>query len=215
MFRIPTTWETYYSLLRRLPRRLKKPVPFVIEVLPAFKRYKIKKVLDLGCGTGRHCIYLAKNGFEVVGLDVSESALRMANSWVRKEGLTNAVFMRGAMTNIPFDNRRFDAVISVSVIHHAVKEDIVKTIDEVYRTLKKNGIFLANIASVNDPRYGSGQKVEDGTFRILEAFEEKHFEELHHFFTKREASELLTHFSKAKIERLEEKPNYWKITAVK
>jgi len=214
-FTISITWETYYSTLRRLPRRLRKTVPFVIEVLPLFKRYKVKNVLDLGCGTGRHCIYLAKNDFDVVGIDVSESALKMANSWVRKERLTNVAFMRGTMTNIPFDNNYFDAVVSVSVIHHAVKKDIVKTIDEVDRVIKKNGIFFTNLASMKDPRYGSGQKVENGTFRIFEAFEEKHFEELHHFFSKREASKLLARFAKAKIELLNDKPYYWKITAIK
>jgi len=184
-------------------------------MLPTFRRHKIKNVLDLGCGTGRHCIHLAKIGFDVVGVDISESALKMANAWVRKERLTNVAFVRETMTNIPFGNLHFDAVISVSVIHHTLKKDIVKTIDEIQRVLKKNGIFFTNLASVDDPRYGTGEKVEAGTFRILEAFEEKRFEELHHFFTKREASKLLACFAKAKIERLKDKPNYWKITAVK
>jgi len=215
LLRIPTTWEKYYSKLRKLPKRLKKPVPFVIKVLPTFKRHKIKNVLDLGCGAGRHCIYLAKNGFDVVGVDVSQSALKMAKAWVRKERLTNVAFMRGTMTNIPLRNNHFDAVVSISVIHHGIKKDIEKTIDEIHRILKKNSIFFTNLASVKDPRCGTGQKIEKGTFKIMEAFEEKHFEELHHFFTKREASELLARFAKAKVERLKEKPNYWKITAVK
>ena len=202
--------------MKRLPRRLKKPVPFVVEELPAFQALQIKSVLDLGCGTGRHCVYLAKNGFDVVGVDVSESALRMANEWVRRgEKLTNVAFMRGTMTNIPFSSGHFDAVISVSVIHHAVKKDILKTVAEVHRILRKNGLFLTNLASVKDPRYGAGKKVENDTFRILEAFEEKRFEELHHFFTKHEISRLLAHFAKAKIESLKDKPNYWKITAIK
>jgi len=209
------TWERYYSTLRLLPRRLRKPVPLVVEELPALKRLKIKSVLDLGCGTGRHCVYLAKKGFDVVGVDVSRSALKMANEWVQKERLTNVAFTRGAMTNIPFSNRHFDAVISISVVHHAVKKDIVKTIAEVHRILKESGVFLANLASVKDPRYGEGQKVEENTFRILEAFEEKRFEELHHFFTKREATRLLACFAEAEVEPLEDKPNYWKIRAVK
>lgn len=187
----------------------------MVDALPTFRRYKIKSVLDLGCGAGRHSVYLANNGFDVVGVDVSGSALRMANKWVRKERLTNVAFMRGTMTNIPFGNSHFHAVISISVIHHAVKKEVVKTIAEVYRILKKNGLFLANLASVKDPRYGTGEKVENNTFRILEAFEEKRFEELHHFFTKREASKLLARFTKAKIELLKDKPHYWKITAVK
>jgi ubiquinone/menaquinone biosynthesis C-methylase UbiE len=208
-------WEEYYSTLSRLPRRLKKPVPFVEEALPTLKRSKVKSVLDLGCGTARHCVYLAKKGFDVVGVDVSRSALRIANEWVRKEQLTNAAFIQGTMTNIPFSDFHFDAVVSVSVMHHALKEDIVKSLNEVYRVLKKNGLFLANLASVNDPRYGAGEKVEDGTFRILEAFEERRFEELHHFFTEEEASEAVTCFAKAIVEPLKGKPNYLKITAVK
>lgn len=187
----------------------------MVEALPVFQLFQIKSVLDLGCGTGRHCVYLAKNGFSVVGVDVSKSALRMANKWIRKERLTNVAFMQGTMTNIPIDKNYFDAVISVSVIHHAVKKDIVDTITEVYRILRKNGLFLTNLASVKDPRYGEGEKVENNTFRILEAFEEKRFEELHHFFTKREASKLLARFASAKIELQKDKPHYWKITGLK
>ena len=208
-------WERYYSTLRRLPRRLRQLAPFVVEALPTFKRCNVKSVLDLGCGAGRHCVYLAKNGFDVIGVEISESALRMANEWVQKERLTNVSFIQATMTALPFSDSRFDAVISVSVIHHAIKKDIVKTINEIYRALKRNGVFLANLVSVKDPRYGTGQKVENNTFRILEAFEEKRFEELHHFFTKREISKLLAPFAKAKVELLKDRPNYWKIMATK
>jgi len=187
----------------------------VTEALPTFRRHNIKSVLDLGCGAGRHCVFLAKKGFDVVGVDVSASALKIASEWVKKERLTNVAFVKGTMTNISFRNHCFDAVISVSVIHHAIKQDIVKTIAQVYRVLRNNGILLANLASVKDPRYGAGEKVEARTFRILEAFEEKRFEELHHFFTKHEVSKLFALFAKAKIELLGDKPHYWKITAIK
>ncbi|MDH5460280.1 MAG: methyltransferase domain-containing protein, partial [Candidatus Bathyarchaeota archaeon] len=69
-------WERYYSTLRRLPRRLRQLAPFVVEALPTFKRCNVKSVLDLGCGAGRHCVYLAKNGFDAIGVEISESALR-------------------------------------------------------------------------------------------------------------------------------------------
>jgi len=185
--------------LRQPPERLREPVPFIVEALPTFKRGKIKHVLDLGCGVGRHCIYLAKNGFDVVGIDVSESALRMAKEWARQENTKNVAFTQAAMTNIPLGDCHFDAVISVSVIHHAVKRDIIKTIDEIHRILKRNGLFLANLASVRDHRYGTGKKVEADTFRIWEAFEERRFEELHHFFTRQEVCELVACFSSRKF----------------
>jgi hypothetical protein len=91
----------------------------------------------------------------------------------------------------------------------------METINEVHRVLREKGVFIANIASVKDPRYGEGKKVEENTFRILEAFEEYRFEELHHFFTRKEASEIVASFSNATVELLREKPNYWKITAIK
>lgn len=172
-------------------------------------------MFDLGCGVGRNGIFLAKAGFAVVCIDISESALGIANAWVRKEGLTNVKLARGTMTDLPFNNGCFDAVISISVIHHALKKDIEQIIAEVYRTLRKSGLFFVNIASVEDPRYGEGEEVEENTFRILEAFEEKRFEELHHFFTKRETSEMFARFNELDVELLSEKPNYWKITAIK
>jgi SAM-dependent methyltransferase len=200
--------------LKQLPERLKELASFVVEALPTFKRNKIKRVLDLGCGVGRHCIYLAKNGFDVVGVDASLSALKLAKRWGQEENLSLKL-IRATMTNIPFRDCRFDAVISVSVIHHALKADIMKTVGEVYRILRRNGLFLANLTSLSDRRYGEGEKVEAGTFRTLEAFEEKRFEELHHYFTKTEASELLVCFAKAKVEPMKDRPNYWKITAWK
>jgi hypothetical protein len=107
------------------------------------------------------------------------------------------------------------AVVSVSVIHHGVRKDIMRTIDEIHRILGKKGVFIANIASVKDPRYGEGEKVEENTFRILEAFEKYRFKELHHFFTKKETCKALTCFSSATVELLKEKPYYWKVTCVK
>ena len=169
----------------------------------------------MGCGTGRHCVYLARNKFVVIGVDASETALRMAKRWVRKERLSSVTFVRGTMASLPFGKNCFDAVIGISVIHHAMKVDILKTAAEIYRTLKKGGILFANLISVKDPRYCTGQQVEKNTFRIPEAFEERRFEELHHFFTKKEVSGLLGRFAEARLELLREKPYYWKVTCIK
>jgi len=212
---IRITWDEYYATLRRLPKRLKKTAAFVTQAVPDFRRHGIKNVLDLGCGAGRHCVSLAQKGFEVVGVDISGSALRLASKWAKDESLTNVAFVRGAMTSIPFLGDSFGAVVSVSVIHHAVKRDILKTIAEIRRVLRDDGIFLANLISVNDPRYGQGEKVENNTFRVLEAFEKNRFAELHHYFTEREISRLLTQFASTKTELMKDRPHYWKVTARK
>lgn len=206
-------WEKYYLGLKKLPVRLKKPVPFVVESLPLFRRYNVKSVLDLGCGAGRHCILLAKEGFNVVGIDFSRASLKMAREWVKKEKLENVNFVCGAMTHLPFTDSVFDALISVSVIHHAIKSQIINAIREIQRVLERKGLFLANLASVEDHRYGKGEKVEEGTFKIKEEFEEHEFEELHHFFTKEEAYRLLEGFTKINIGSIKKHHRYWKVLA--
>jgi len=212
---ISGSWEQYYATIRELPEKYKQVAPFVVDVLPTFKHRRIKLVLDLGCGAGRHTVCLAKNGFDVVGVDVSKSALRIAKEWTQEEDLKEATLAQASMISIPFRDSIFDAVISVSVIHHAVKTDIEATVCEVHRILKRNGVLLANLASVKDPRCGKGKRVEAGTFRICEAFEQKRFEELHHFLTEKQVSRLFSRFSKTEIELLRKKPHYWKIMAVK
>lgn len=213
---IQNVWEKYYSAMKRIPKKLMEPVPYVVVDTAAFKKcFDAKVVLDLGCGVGRHSVFLAKNGFDVVGVDVSRSALRMAKRWVCKEKLGNVALLCADMTALPFRGSYFHMVVSVSVIHHALKSNIEKAIGEIYRVLKKKGLLLTNLASVKDCRYGKGVKVEKDTFLLAEEFGKAKFEELHHFFTKSEVSKLLAGFAKVRIESLEGHHCFWKVTAFK
>lgn len=112
-------WERYYSTLKRMPKRLRETAQFVTDALPDLEKRKVEKVLDLGCGAGRHCVLLANSGFEVMGIDISKNALKMARRWIRKEKLGNVALVLATMTNLPLNDCCLDAVISVSVIHHA------------------------------------------------------------------------------------------------
>ena len=47
-----------------------------------------KKALDIACGEGRNSIFLARNGFDVTGLDISEEGLAKADRWAKTEGLS-------------------------------------------------------------------------------------------------------------------------------
>jgi ubiquinone/menaquinone biosynthesis C-methylase UbiE len=214
-FKAQFNWERYYSTLKRMPKRLRETAQFVNDILPDLKNQKVEKVLDLGCGAGRHCVLLANSGFEVIGIDISKTALKIARRWLRKDKLGNVALVRAAMTNLPLKDSCLGAVISISVIHHALKKDIVTAVNEIYRILRRDGWFLANLASVTDPRFGTGQLLEGNTFWILEAFEEKRFGELHHFFTEPEILRLLYHFHEKKVTIMKDKPNYWKVVAVK
>ncbi|MGC9470636.1 MAG: class I SAM-dependent methyltransferase [Bacteroidales bacterium] len=67
------------------------------------------KILDVGCGTGRHAIELTKRGYSVTGIDLSESQLKRARENARKQNL-EIDFRRYDARNLPFD-QDFDAAI--------------------------------------------------------------------------------------------------------
>ncbi|UCG00787.1 MAG: class I SAM-dependent methyltransferase [Candidatus Heimdallarchaeota archaeon] len=103
-----------------------------------------KKIYDLGCGVGRHTIYFARLGYQVSASDISEEAIKETKKWLNKEGL-RADVQQGRMTKINQPDNTFDLVISMNVIHHAFKNDVIKTISEIHRILKPRGIFYGTI----------------------------------------------------------------------
>ena len=70
------------------------------------------RVLDVGCGPGRHALELARRGFHVVGVDISQTFVELAKESAAAESLTAAEFQVGDARNLQFDNE-FDLVISL------------------------------------------------------------------------------------------------------
>ena len=51
----------------------------------AMRERRMRRVLDLGCGAGRHLVFLARQGFETYGTDVDPYGLARARSWLEQE----------------------------------------------------------------------------------------------------------------------------------
>ncbi|MGI8966668.1 MAG: class I SAM-dependent methyltransferase, partial [Limisphaerales bacterium] len=84
-------------------------------ILAQCRRFKARRVLDLGCGNGAFCHELVRAGFEVVGCDPSEDGIRFA-----KESVSAAVFMRIGVDDKPeaLGEGDYDVVISTEVVEH-------------------------------------------------------------------------------------------------
>ncbi|MFA5304941.1 MAG: methyltransferase domain-containing protein [Candidatus Omnitrophota bacterium] len=72
-------------------------------------RDKSLKIIDVGCGTGRHSIELAKRGYRVTGIDLSESQLKRAREKAKEQGV-KIDFERHDARNLPFEGE-FDLAI--------------------------------------------------------------------------------------------------------
>ncbi|NHJ46270.1 MAG: class I SAM-dependent methyltransferase [Asgard group archaeon] len=125
--------------------------------LPYHIKKSSAKVLDLGCGVGRHTIYFASIGYDVCAMDISDEAVRSTKEWLKEEGLIAQV-EKGQMTNLPYPDKTFDLVLAYNVIYHAYKHDVIKTISEITRVLKPNGHLFLTILTKdpNIPFYGTG-----------------------------------------------------------
>jgi len=100
-------------------------------------------VLDVGCGAGRHCVYLGGRGFRVAGLDVSPSGIKLAQEACAQRQIPFEGRVSD-MNTIPWPDATFDATLSTSTIHHHLRADIARTIGEVWRVLKPGGHFLVD-----------------------------------------------------------------------
>jgi 2-polyprenyl-3-methyl-5-hydroxy-6-metoxy-1,4-benzoquinol methylase len=70
---------------------------------------KESKIIDIGCGTGRHSIELSKRGYDITGIDLSEAMLQRAREKAEQNGL-QVEFLRYDARNLPFENQ-FDLAI--------------------------------------------------------------------------------------------------------
>ena len=81
-----------------------------------FKNYygDVKRVLDLGCGTGGHSLILAERGYDLVGVDMSKEMLSIAKSKVRGKNLSIR-FVNADIVELHM-REKFDAVISMFAV---------------------------------------------------------------------------------------------------
>jgi SAM-dependent methyltransferase len=100
------------------------------------------KVLDLGCGRGRHSLTLANGGYQVTGIDLAEEAIRIARQKAEERSLRNVRFLvRDMREPLP---EVFDSVVNLFTSFGYFKEDDenIRTLDSVARMLRPEGKFF-------------------------------------------------------------------------
>lgn len=122
-----------------------KPQEDIPKIAKLFKKKGVKKVLDLGCGSGRHTVYLAKRGFKLYGIDIAPKGIKLTRDWLKKEKLQADLKLGSIYRKLPYQDNFFDAIISTQVIHHERIENIRKAIKELERILKPGGLLFITV----------------------------------------------------------------------
>lgn len=123
----------------------KEPQEGMSKVVRLFEENGVKRVLDLGCGTGRHLVYLAKRHFEVYGIDISEHGVRLSGEWLKAEGLKAKLTVGDIYKKLPYGDDFFGAIISVRSLHHGKIEWIRGLVSEMVRVLEPGGYVFITV----------------------------------------------------------------------
>ena len=96
------------------------------------------KVLDVGCGGGYTCEFLAQRGARVTGMDPSAACIEVAKSHAEEMGLTIDYHV-GLGETLPFEDDSFDVVVCVDVLEHV--QSVAATVTEISRIMQPGGLF--------------------------------------------------------------------------
>lgn len=109
-----------------------------------FRKEHLRTILDLGSGSGRHIVYLAKRGFKVYGIDAASYGIRLTGSRLRKEGLMALLTVGDIYQKLPYQDSFFDAIISTQTLHHGTLRQIQGLIREIQRDSQARRIALCH-----------------------------------------------------------------------
>lgn len=99
---------------------------------------KNKNVLDMGCGSGRFTIALAKQKTKFTyGVDLGDEGLKIGKLLAKNNNIKNIKFLKSNVLNLPFKNSSFDFIFCKGVLHHT--GNTFKGLKELHRVLKPGG----------------------------------------------------------------------------
>ena len=123
-------------------------------------------ILDVGCGAGRHAVFLAREGFQVSACDFSAPGLREMEARAAQEGLRIESVQASADDLSGFGDGAFDGVVCFGVLYYLDLEGARKAVAEAHRVLRPCGKYLCVVRSVSDSRCLSAQRVGDCCWHI-------------------------------------------------
>jgi tellurite methyltransferase len=175
-------------------------------------------VLDVGCGAGRHVLYLGGQGFKVAGMDISPTGVEQCRALCAERQIEFDGRVSD-MNKLPWPDGTFDAVLSTATIHHNLRAGILESLGEIRRVLKPGGLLLVDLLSTERDFYqylreqvaaGEIKEVEPNTF----VDERPHSEDSdgflpHHYSDEADVRDLLRSFDLIKLYKENDTRKQW------
>ena len=140
-----------------------EPAESAITVKDFFMEEKINDVLIPGIGYGRNARIFLENGMNVTGIEISETAIRLART---KNKLEIPIY-HGSVAEMPFDNKLYDGIFCYALIHLLNNRERKKFINDCYNQLKPGGYMFFSTISKKDSLYAKGKTVSKDRVEVM------------------------------------------------
>ncbi len=133
---------------------------------------KYRSVLDIGTGRGRHALFFAEHGFQVRGIDLSESSVAFVRKQMEERGIDGMEVALGDMTELPYGRECFDCAICFHTIYHTNYDGVRRALQEIHRVLRDGGEAFITFNAKDHPCYDKEKSVDGFTMVKEEGLEE-------------------------------------------
>lgn len=128
-----------------------------------FMQKNVKNVLIPGIGYGRNAQIFRENGMSVTGIEISKTAIDLA----KKHYGTDMTIYHGSVTDMPFDDRKYDGIFCYALIHLLDKDERTKLIRDCYNQLTENGYMIFTTITKEAKTYGQGTLIGKDRFEMF------------------------------------------------
>lgn len=153
MFRTKETWNKIYQD-KKTPWDVDQAESNLVELV---KNQTIRPglALDLGCGTGNEAIFLAKNDFKVIGVDISDLAIETAKKKAKTAGVSCELIVSDILDLTV--KGKYDFVFDRGCFHFLDQTEREKYIQNLNKWMKPGSLFLLLVSSDKEPFRGPNQ----------------------------------------------------------
>lgn len=132
---------------------------------------EVSSVLELGCGPGANLPFLLEEGYRVSGIDISESAIQIAEKKLKRLPFfhEDKVDLRsGNFQDLPWASDSFDLIIDNFAVYANTLDVITRVLAETYRVMKHGGWGFSKFWGTKTTGFGTGLLLEANTFDCIE-----------------------------------------------
>lgn len=168
-------WDTAWSRVGRASTRIPPKLTYIPTIPEHFKKHNCSKILDIACGSGWLSFFMAENGLEATGLDISEKAIQLAHTVLEKNSEANVEFKVGDMMKLDFPENHFDGLLVNAAFEHLDYQRGKEFLEHVKTVIKPGGIMFGVFDKVATGEQGTFDVLEDGTHQYKDEFRDGMF----------------------------------------